>query len=30
MSWICEECGAVITEENFWEHPHKVYRVGKE
>ena len=22
---ICEECGLVITQENFWEHKHKTY-----
>ena len=25
-SWVCEECGETISEDNFWTHPHKRYR----
>lgn len=24
--WVCEECGEVIDEHNFWSHPHKMFK----
>ena len=26
MTWICQQCNEVITEENFWRHKHHAYK----